>query len=131
MKLDPKTGALVVGEIEMSRETAEASFGNPTRRRVPDGDHTWIIIARFEAGRLVHVTLLADDPSFGTSWYDFTLEQENARRAVHDAFLTSALGPAHEADEAHYSKAWSLPWGRVRSSHDPRSGSTDIQILYT
>ncbi|HEY2365512.1 MAG TPA: hypothetical protein VGH87_03960 [Polyangiaceae bacterium] len=131
MKLDPKTGGLTVGGIEIGPHTGEASFGATTRRGLADGDHTWMIIARFAGGRLAQITLLADDASFGTSWDDYTEEKERARRAVHDAFLVAALGPAQRADDAHFSNEWTLAWGRVVSTHDPRGGTTDVQILYT
>jgi len=130
MKLDPTTGTLVIGAIEMNARTPEASFGETTRRRVPDGGHSWMIVVRFAGGHLTQVTLLADDDVFGTSWDEYTEEKELARRAVHDAFLEQALGPAQKADDAHFSKEWTLPWGRVMSAHDPRGGSTDVQILY-
>jgi hypothetical protein len=130
MKLDAATGKLTIGALDLGPDTREESFGEKTRRGMPDAGHTWMIIARFAGGRLVEITLLADDAAFGTSWNDYTEKSEHARRAVHDAFLVESLGPAHRADDAHFSKEWTLAWGRVTSSHDPRGGSTDVQILY-
>jgi len=124
MKLDAATGKLVVGANEISAQTSET-------RGVADDGHTWMIIPRVVGGRLVQITLLADDASFGKGWDDYTEENEQKRRAIHDAFLVSALGPAQKIDDEHFYKEWTLPWGRVLSSHDPRGGTTDIQILYT
>jgi hypothetical protein len=124
LKLDPKTGALAIGSIEISAD-------EPTHRGVADGEHTWTILARFAGARLAQVTFFADDDAFGKSWGDYTEALEHARRRVHDAFLVAALGPAHRADDDHFSKEWTFPWGRVMSTHDPRGGSTDVQILYT
>ena len=124
MKLDATNGKLVVASTEIGPETS-------TMRGVPNDGHTWMIIPLVVNGRLAQITLLADDAAFGKGWDDYTEETEQARRAVHDAFLASALGPAHETDDEHFSKEWTLSWGRVISSHDPRGGSTDIQILYT
>ena len=123
MKLDKTNGTLTVGGIEIGPKTS-------TMRGVPDDGHTWMIIPRVANGRLAQITLLADDASFGKGWDDYTEDQEHARRAVHDAFLASALGPAHRADDEHFIKEWTLPWGSVHSSHDPRGGATDIQIIY-
>lgn len=118
--IDRATGTLDVA-------TPEAGA---TLRGVRHEDHTWTITTRFSGARLAQVTLFADDATFGTSWDDYTEAKEHARRAVHDALLERDLGPAHRADDEHFSKEWTFAWGRVLSSHDPRGGSTEVQILY-
>ena len=102
MKLDPKTGTLVVGAREIGPEMK-------TLRGVADEGRAWMIIARASGGRLAQITLVCEDASFGAGWDDYTEEKEHARRAVHDAFLERDLGPAHRTDDEHFSKEWTLP----------------------
>jgi hypothetical protein len=128
--LDASTGTLTIGDLEIGPDTREDSFGAKTRRGLADGDHTWMIIVRFAGGKLAQITFLADDAAFGSGWDDYTEKKELARRAVHDAFLVRSLGAAHRSDDEHFIKEWKLPWGGVLSTHDPRGGSTDVQILF-
>ena len=120
MALSKETGALTL-------ESGELAPGR-TRARI-DG-RSWLVIARFVGARPAQVTLVCDDPAFGEGWDDYSEKKERARRAVHDAWLERALGPAHRADDAHACKEWRFAWGRVISAHDPRGGATDVQIIY-
>jgi hypothetical protein len=84
----------------------------------------------FEGSRFDGYTLQNGDPRFGTSWRDRPKDGEHQRRAAHDAWLESLLGPPHETDDAHFSKAYQFRWGSVSSSYDPRGDTSAILVRF-
>ncbi|HEV2293593.1 MAG TPA: hypothetical protein VGR35_07045 [Tepidisphaeraceae bacterium] len=71
----------------------------------------------FEEQRLMMLMMADENPRFGTSWADHSLEKEMARKASHDAWLTRTLGPQRE-----------FPWGKVWSGYEDRSGGSSIVV---
>ncbi len=135
--LDRSTGeiALASGPIgpgtkPSALEGAERDRSTYKLRGAPIDERAYTLVARFEKSRLVKLTLIDDDPKFGTSWDDYTEENEQARRRAHDKALTRDLGAPHRTDDAHFIKEWTFAWGKVTSSHDPRDGITAITIRY-
>lgn len=88
------------------------------------GQHTsaslpFIVVLYFHGESLTMVNLCHDDPKYGTSWEDWTLEKEMSRKGTHDQWLSAILGDRR-----------SFPWGRVGSEYDQRSGGSSIVISY-
>ena len=94
--------------------------------------HSWRLAPRFRAGavefivvlwfhdqRLVRLTLMDADDRFGTSWAEYSIEKELARKRSHDAWLAASLQSRDE-----------FPWGRVWSDYDERGGFSSITIHY-
>jgi hypothetical protein len=73
----------------------------------------------FEHQRLMMTILCDEDPRFGMSWADHSLEKELARKASHDAWLMRTLGPQRE-----------FAWGKVWSGYEDRSGGSMIVVRY-
>jgi hypothetical protein len=76
----------------------------------------------FEADRLQVVVLAQEDALFGSSWTDWSLEREMARKAAHEAWLATfdpAIGHSHGYD-----------WGSVQSIYDDRSAGSQIVLNY-
>ncbi len=73
-----------------------------------------------EALRAVSVALV--DERFGTSWDDWSEKKERARQAAHVKWLRKVLDGA--------GPRWTLPWGEVESSFDPKGGGSSIAFFY-
>jgi hypothetical protein len=117
----------------ISRETGEIPLPDGLGDKadgVALGDRRYLVIVRRRDEKIAQITLIDSDPAFGTSWDDYTEDKELARRAAHDAMLERDLGAPTRIDEPHFYKEWTLPWGKVISAHDPRGGTTDVQIIY-
>ncbi len=132
-----ETGELALAGGVIGPRTTRAAFAAAHPRFTDEGrsreridGEPWLVMVRFAQQRLAGITLIRDDARFGSGWDDYDEEKEQARRAAHDAFVERALGPATTVDDAHFFKEWVTPWGKVRSAHDPRGGTTDVQVLY-
>jgi hypothetical protein len=85
----------------------------------------------FEGEQLDSYSLWLMDARHGSSWRDWSEEKELARRDAHDAWLVVTLGSGErkateKGPELHYT----FPWGEVRSSFDPRAGSSSIGVHF-
>lgn len=78
-----------------------------------------LVVLWFRGQQLTTVSLLDPDPRFGTGWADHTLENEMARKASHDAWLSRALPPQRD-----------VSWGSVWSGYDEKGGFSDIVVKY-
>ena len=104
-----------------------AAAGEPGDRAAPtrlegrylSGGVAFGVVLRFEGRRLAAAELWNDDPKFGTSWDDFSREQELLRKATHDEWLTACLGDRR-----------TFPWGTARAYFDERGGSNTIVVEY-
>ena len=77
----------------------------------------WFFGKKLESVELVHHTA----EQFGSSWADWTEENELKRKAIHDAWLEKQLGkPPYIYD-----------WGAVSSVYDERSGGSSIVVRYS
>jgi hypothetical protein len=117
----------------ISRDTGEIQLPDglgPKTEDVALGGRRYLVIVRRRGEGIAQITLVDSDPAFGASWDDYTEEKELARRAAHDVMLERDLGEPTRVDEAHFYKEWTFRWGKVISAHDPRGGSTDVQIIY-
>ena len=47
----------------------------------------FVVVLFFSGERLTMISLMNTDPRFGTSWADYSLENELARKASHDQWL--------------------------------------------
>jgi hypothetical protein len=65
------------------------------------------------------VSLMDPDPRFGTSWSDHSLQNEMARKASHDAWLSRAVSP--QCNDS---------WGTIWSGYDEQGGFSQILIRY-
>lgn len=77
----------------------------------------WFFGEKLETVELVHHTAV----QFGSSWADWSEENELKRKAIHDAWLEKELG------EPPYKFAW----GTVASDYDARSGNSSIVVRYS
>jgi hypothetical protein len=78
-----------------------------------------LVVLWFREQQLTMVSLMASDPRFGTSWADYSLENEMARKASHDAWLSRVLGPNRN-----------FSWGKVWSAYDERGAFSDMGVKY-
>ena len=82
--------------------------------------------APFGASALFHdevldsITLSIDDPQYGESWDDYTVEREMARDARHKEWLSVNVGD------------WARPftWGRILCGFNSRDGFSKIVVQY-
>jgi hypothetical protein len=82
----------------------------------------------FEKERLEIVSLSLRDEAESAPWEDWSEKRERRRKTKHDAWLEKTLGaPARDDDVGVY---YDYAWGRVLSTFDPRSGSSDIVVTY-
>ena len=78
-----------------------------------------LVVLWFHGQQLTMVSLMNPDPRFGTSWADYSLEKEMARKTSHDAWLSRVLPSPHN-----------LSWGSVWSGYDDKGGFSDIVVRY-
>lgn len=82
------------------------------------GADDFILVLWFEGQTLNRVTLQLSDDRYGSSWDDWTEENELARKQAHDDWLK-----AHGLSKQY-------PWGKILSLYDSRGGSSTIEIVY-
>ena len=75
---------------------------------------------RFHHGRLVAIELYQVGAVSKASWAEWSKEEESARKADHDAWLASLLGPP----------PYAYAWGSIGSTYDPLGGYSHIMIRY-
>ncbi|WP_050436050.1 hypothetical protein [Chondromyces crocatus] len=79
------------------------------------------VTLRFRQGCLAAVELYQVGAVSKLSWDDWSGEEENARKADHDTWLVSLLGPP----------PYTYGWGSIRSENDPLGGYSVIMIRYS
>ena len=76
----------------------------------------------FHRERLEMVVMAIDEPAFGSSWADWSLASEMARKAAHEEWLAKidpSLGEGRE-----------FPWGVLESTYDEKGGGSQIVLRY-
>ncbi len=76
----------------------------------------------FHGERLEMVVMAIDEHAFGTSWEDWSLANEMARKAAHEEWLAAidpSLGHGREAR-----------WGVLDSTYDAKGGGSQIVLRY-
>lgn len=74
----------------------------------------------FDRGVLKRVSWRPKWPGAPTSWKDWTEEGELKVNELNNQLLLQVLGPP----------PYEYEWGRISSSYDPRSGSSNIVVAY-
>ena len=74
----------------------------------------------FRRGKLVTVELFQVGAESKASWDEWSGREELERKASHDTWLLSMLGPP----------PYSYRWGEIASEHDPRGGYSCIVVRY-
>ncbi len=129
MKLfDPATGDLLLTSGPLGPSSAAQS--SRTLKNKTIAGRNWQIVVRATGGAITQLTLFNDDPKYGTGWDDASKAKELKRRAAHDAAITAALGKPTDRDDPHCFAQWKTAWGRVESTFDPRSLSSEVNIFY-
>jgi hypothetical protein len=90
-----------------------------TARQLISG-HTFRLIVRFRNARLVAVEMVHVDRHSKVSWDEASEQEEQARKATHDAWLERRLGRP----------PYSYPWGEITSVSDPQGGYSHIVVRY-
>jgi hypothetical protein len=81
---------------------------------------TFRVTLRFQQGKVAAVELYQVGAVSKASWDEWSKQEELERKADHDAWLDSLLGPPPYAYE----------WGEIRSEHDPLGGYSSIVVRY-
>jgi hypothetical protein len=137
--LDPNAGELTIASIPLqlgpgfTRDellalplASHTQVANEPHHSYMIGAHeiaglTFIITLYFYGQQLESISLAHIAKEFGTSWDDWSEEQELQRKAVHDRWLIEQTGQASHV----------YPWGEIGSDYDPRSGGSSITIRYS
>ena len=87
------------------------------------GGRPFKVALYFEAEHLDMVLLAIDEPQFGTSWAEWSLESEMARKAAHEAWLAETVAPG-------LGEGRKFNWGLLQSSYDVKGGGSEIVVRY-
>ena len=68
------------------------------------------------------VVMAIDEPAFGTSWADWSLASEMARKAAHEEWL-AAIHPS-------LGDGRTFRWGVLESTYDEKGGGSQIVLRY-
>lgn len=139
--LDPATGELILAssgvrlgpaltrtrflESPLGRQAATSLINEPWARYALElapgdiGPFPATVQVQFNGETLAWITVLDGSPEFGESWDDWSRENEMARRAAHDRWLTSCGAPPGR-----------YPWALVWSDFDDKSGFSSVVIRY-
>ena len=90
-----------------------------TARQLISG-HTFRLILRFHHAKLVIVEMVHVDRHSKVSWDEASDQEEQARKAIHDAWLLRLLG----------TPPYAYPWGEITSENDPQGGYSRIVVRY-
>jgi hypothetical protein len=129
--LDPESGALEFTEPALRISPTDPEYAQASDLVTNESSRSWSVAScvsgemRFSVSvyvrddRLAMVRLTNIDPKFGTSWSEWSQQQEAARQAAHDAWLDRHLGPRRD-----------FAWGTVSSVYDQKAGESTIVIKY-
>jgi hypothetical protein len=99
--------------------------------RQAEGDRDVGVRLLFEGERLDGYRLWIVDPRYGTSWDDASEEKQLAQRDAHDEWLVEMLGPGVRTQApGGMELTYSLSWGNVWSTYDPRSADSSIGVRF-
>lgn len=153
MRIEPETGVVHLPDfsIEPSLRRTDLESGalrdaltplvdNPPwmsyslRGGVAEGARV-LVALYFEGENLRSIDVVITDEPEGASWDDWSIEKEAATKERHDALCREWLGSPSEqlrSSEARISDSlrFDLPWGKVWSGYDSRSGASSIVIRY-
>ena len=110
---------LAVQSVEVVANEPYCSFALP---RVQFDGHSFAWSLWFRGPILQRVSIECADAEFGSSWADWSLERELARKRFHDSLLQSALGEDWSSQR--------FVWGAVDSLYDPKAGFSSIGVTY-
>jgi len=116
--LGKAAGDLIVNEPWHSWQLADCRIGG----------RTFLMGVFFEGERLDMIQLYLQDPSFGTSWEDFSPEKEKARQVAQSRWLASQLTSA--GTRAPHDDERRFSWGVVGNYYDPHNMQWSIVISY-
>lgn len=146
--LDPTTGALKLDDHATAltpRLTRKAFLASPLGQAVRDlvvnepwhsweladcriGGRMFLMGVFFEGERLTMIQLYLQEPSFSTSWEDFSPENEKVRGVAQSRWLASQLGNAGTRSPDHDERRFR--WGAVGNYYDPHNMQWSIVISY-
>src|SRR5262245_19738856 len=81
---------------------------------------TFRLILRFHNAKLVAAEMVHVHRHSKVSWDDASEQEEQARKATHDAWLERLLGKP----------PYTYPWGEIISKSDPQGGYSHIVVRY-
>src|SRR5690606_8989453 len=85
-------------------------------------------VVSFEGEHLTSIVISHRDPSYGTSWDDWSKAKDDGQRAANVAWVERVLGRLE--DFGPEARDRSRPWGTVYIHDDPHYGSSEIAIRY-
>lgn len=97
----------------------------------------WFVSVSYSPEDAVEMVLLEHSDGPPGDWSTWSEEAVLAQRDWHDRWLVEALGdpwtaaPVEHYDGASKGQVRTLPWGRVWSDYDTRSGGSSIGIRYS
>jgi hypothetical protein len=147
--IDCLTGTLVLSGGNVGCDLSRSSLLSSTMgaKAICDDVHTgWMhvylgpqnlggtvfgVVLHFDVERLDGYSLSLVDARYGTSWDNYSEENQVAQRDAHDAWLLATLGrsspePSNRGAQLRYS----FPWGDAWSTFDARGGSSSIGIRF-
>jgi hypothetical protein len=83
------------------------------------GGLAFVIVLYFHGERLAMIDFAYNDPAYGKSWADFSMENEIKRKQAHDQWLVPSVGKQRD-----------FPWGTITSEYDDRADGSSIVIRY-
>lgn len=126
-RVDPRESfddftASPLGQRGTTRARGNALWRDCTLHHCVSQGKRWGLVLTYEGQRLHSLRPWHEHgPTTGSGWGSWSLANEQAAVAEHDAIVTSWLGP----------RPWSFPWGTVSSSFDERGGSAVLMVRYT
>jgi hypothetical protein len=139
--IDPSTGALAFEEpaIQIAPTLTRSQFrgadwaAGAISQTANEPWHSWklpaeryrsrgvafVVVLYFHGERLAMIDLACNEPAYGKSWADFSMENEMKRKHAHDQWLVPSVGKQRD-----------FPWGTITSEYDDRAGGSSIIIRY-
>lgn len=99
---------------------------------VPLLGRSFFISTYYINNMLKNIELGLSDPSFPTSWEEWTEQEELRRHHMHIQLLKEHLKmkPTSTQKHPYPYQQYDFPWGDIISYYDPRSGSANITFRY-
>lgn len=136
MKANPETGDFFLPNgMTLGRGTSladffaakgewEISWANQNENwrsfQLKKSGEPFVVSVFFQDEMLKILEFTAADAEFGTTWDDWSLEHEMARKRKNDTWLVSQ----------GFSENESYSWGQIRSVYDSKSGGSFITVQY-
>ena len=84
------------------------------------GETMWLSL-QFNGESLESISICSTDPTFGSNWADWSLDNEMARKAFHDNWLSSQGTRPGET----------FHWGSIWSDFDSKGGFSSIVMRFS